>query len=165
MLMRFGWFVCIVSSCLSFFNAFSSQVFPDIFRALLNQFINMAVAVSLNDVLDAVASLPVGQDPCGQGCKLSRAMQCIFFPYRLRQAEADLFIKEGFTSVMMLNEADPDGSADQRQLYINALEKLIDGLLWRRLARKAVRHLFSGKAFVKITDDACSSSNEEDPDL
>ena len=107
-----------------------------------------------DDVNDAVVPLPVGQDPYGPNCLLEPAVQSVFFHYRLRQAEADLFEKEGFTSLMHLNEADPDGSDDKRQLYADALEGKIDGLLWRRLAGKAVRRLLSGKAFKRVSDSA-----------
>ena len=106
------------------------------------------------NVFEAVAHLPDSQHPYGASCPLDRAMQCVFFHYRLRQAEADLFAKEGFTNVVLLSEADPDGSAEQRQLYADCLEAQIVGLLWRRLACKAVRRLLSGKAFVDIAVDA-----------
>ena len=98
---------------------------------------------------DAVALLPAGQDPYGAKCALSTIIQSVFFHYHLRQSEADLFAKEGFTTLQMLQEAHPDGSAGQRKLYTGALEGKIDGLLWRRLAGKAVRRLLSGKPLAK----------------
>ena len=108
----------------------------------------MAVNQHLN-YDDAVAPLPQGQDPYGAKCALSQVIQSVFFHYRLRQSEADLFAKEGFTTLQMLQEAHPDGSAGQRQLYAKTLEGKIERLLWRCLAGKAVRRLLSGKPMAK----------------
>ena len=133
-----------------FLPGFFQILFEALIQSILKDII-MAVVPS-RDYDDAVAALPPGQDPYGANCALSRVMQSIFFHYRLRQSEADLFAKEGFTSVQMLHEAHPDGSADQRQLYVEALEGQIEGLLWRRLAWKAVRRLLSGKHMAKRDD-------------
>ena len=100
-----------------------------------------------------VAHLPDTQYPYGASCQLDRVIQCVFFYYRLRQDEANLFAKEGFTDIVMLSEADPDGSGEQRKLYVDCLETQIVGHLWRHLTRKAVRCLLSGNAFVDIAVD------------
>ena len=49
---------------------------------------DMTAVVPPDNVLEAVAHLPACQDPYGAACTLSRAMECVFFHYRLRQAEA-----------------------------------------------------------------------------
>ena len=143
----------IYISCVVF-NAF---FFPGSLQILIDGYcsstFSMADIEPPVNAFEAVVHLPDTQHPYGASCQLNRAIQCVFFHYRLRQAEADLFVQEGFTDIVLLSEADPDGSAEQRQLYTDCLEAQIVGLLWRRLTSKAVRRLLSGKAFVDIAVD------------
>ena len=102
----------------------------------------MATISPPEDIDVAIKELPASQIVFTDPCALSRRVQAVCFHYELSQQVVDLMAKEGFVSIKMIREANPDGDEDEKDLFHVAMELQLEDLKVSRLQRLLTKRAF-----------------------
>ena len=100
---------------------------------------------------EAITMLPASQNPYSEECSLSRLFQSVLFHYGIRSDEVDILVENEINTVAEVRLANPDGDQDARDLFEDAVCKLIRLPLRRLLMKKAFRRMLLAEPLAPLS--------------
>ena len=107
---------------------------------------------------EAVTLLPASQNPYSEDCPLSRLFQSVLFHYGIRSDEVDILVHNEINTITEVRLANPDGDQDARDLFEDAVCKLISKPLRRLLMKKAFRRMLRAEPLAPLSALPSNSS-------
>ena len=107
---------------------------------------------------EAVTLLPASQNPYSEDCPLSRLFQSVLFHYGIRSDEVDILVHNEINTITEVRLANPDGDQDARDLFEDAVCKLISLPLRRLLMKKAFRRMLRAEPLAPLSALPSNSS-------